>query len=54
MTNEVLLTNIRELCRTHNVTVNSLEKKLGLGTGTISRWNKANPSFDKMGIRRRK
>ena len=48
MNNEILLSNIRELCKRNNITVADLEKKLGIGAGTISRWNKANPSFDKI------
>lgn len=48
MINEVLLSNIRELCKKDNISVADLEKNLGIGAGTISRWNKANPSFDKI------
>ncbi|MDE7340661.1 MAG: helix-turn-helix transcriptional regulator [Lachnospiraceae bacterium] len=48
MTNEILLSNIRELCKKNNISVADLEKNLGIGAGTISRWNKANPSFDKI------
>ena len=46
--NEMLLANIRELCRKNHITVNHLEKMTGMGTGTISRWNKASPSLDKI------
>lgn len=46
--NEMLLANIRELCRENHITVNYLEKMTGMGTGTISRWNKASPSLDKI------
>lgn len=48
MNNEILLSNIRELCKKNNITVAYLEKMMGMGSGTISRWNKANPSFDKV------
>lgn len=48
MINEILLSNIRELCKKNNISVADLEKNLGIGSGTISRWNKANPSFDKI------
>ncbi len=48
MNNEVLLSNIRELCKKNNITVAHLEKLMGMGAGTISRWNKASPSFDKI------
>lgn len=48
MINEILLSNIRELCKKNNISVADLEKNLNIGSGTISRWNKANPSFDKI------
>ena len=48
MKNEVLLSNIRKLCKNNNITVAQLEKKMGMGAGTISRWNKASPAFDKV------
>ena len=48
MINGILLSNIRELCKKNNISVADLEKNLGIGAGTISRWNKANPSFDKI------
>ena len=48
MNNDVLLSKIRELCKKNNIAVAYLEKKMGMGAGTISRWNKANPSFDKI------
>lgn len=48
MNNEVLLSNIRGLCKKNGVAINALEKRLEMGCGTISRWNKANPSFDKV------
>lgn len=40
--------NIKRLCKENNVNVASLEKQLNIGAGTISRWNKANPSLDKV------
>ena len=48
MNNDILLSKIRELCKKHNITVAYLEKKMRMGAGTISRWNKASPSFDKI------
>lgn len=48
MNNEILLSNIRELCKKNNITVAHLEKLMNMGAGTISRWNKASPSFDKI------
>lgn len=46
MNNEVLVSNIRELCKKNNITVAHLEKLMSMGAGTISKWNKASPSFD--------
>lgn len=48
MINQELLLNIRRLCKEHDVNIAYLEKQLGIGAGTISRWNKANPSLDKI------
>ena len=48
MNNEILLSNIRELCKKNNTNVANLEKIMGIGAGTISRWSKASPSFDKV------
>lgn len=46
--NEELLYNIKRLCKEHEITVTTLEKELNIGAGTISRWNKASPSLDKI------
>lgn len=44
----MLLENIKKLCRQMGITLYSLEKDLGLGKGTISRWKTASPSVDKL------
>lgn len=46
MSNEILVSNIRGLCKKNNTNVTNLEKAMNIGAGTISRWNKASPSFD--------
>ena len=46
--NEHLLSYIKELCKQNKETIASLEKELGIGAGTISRWSKASPSLDKI------
>lgn len=48
MKNEILLSNIKDLCKQRSITIVALEKLLSIGAGTISRWNKAMPSFDKI------
>ena len=48
MKNETLLSNIKDLCKKQSITIVALEKHLGIGAGTISRWNRATPSFDKI------
>ena len=48
MKNETLLSKIKDLCKNKSITIVALEKHLGIGAGTISRWNKATPYFDKI------
>lgn len=43
-----LLTRIKVLCAEHNTTLSSLEKALGFGNGTISKWDNATPSGDRL------
>jgi len=39
---------VKELCTNNSITLAQLEKKLSLGNGTLSRWNKSSPSIDKV------
>lgn len=39
---------IRELANSEGLNIPQLEKALGFGAGTISRWNKSAPSADKL------
>lgn len=43
-----MLKNIKKLCAMHNLSVQKLEKSLGFGNGTISRWDENRPSIDKV------
>ena len=43
-----MVSRIRELCKSTNDSFFSLEKKLGLGNGSVSRWDKNIPSADKL------
>lgn len=44
----VILDNIRALCSKRGVTTFSLERKLGLGSGTISKWGTVSPTVAKL------
>lgn len=48
MDNELLISNIKSLCKSNNIPISQLEKNLGFGAGLISRWNKADPSLSKI------
>lgn len=39
---------VRNLARQYPFSIPNLEKELGFGTGTISRWDKSFPGVDKM------
>jgi transcriptional regulator with XRE-family HTH domain len=43
-----LLENIREICVDNHLAVSALEKELGFGGGTISKWEKSSPTVDKL------
>lgn len=43
-----LLTRIKMLCLQNNTTISKLEKELEFGNGTISRWDNATPSGDRL------
>lgn len=44
----MILEKISKLCMEENISIAQLEKKLGLGNGTIGKWNNANPSLKKV------
>lgn len=48
MDNNVLVDNIRILCKSKNIPISQLEKELDFGSGLISRWTKADPSLSKI------
>ena len=39
---------IQELAQTHKTTIAEVERNLGLGNGTISKWDKRSPSTQKL------
>lgn len=48
MDNELLVANIKNLCKSNGTPISQLEKDLGFGAGLISRWAKADPSLSKI------
>lgn len=44
----MLVDKIRELANKKGFSLTTLEKELGFGNGTISRWTKSSPSMDKL------
>lgn len=43
-----MLEKISEQCEKHKISITALEKKLGFGKGTISKWKNSCPSVDKL------
>ena len=39
---------IRKLCAENNLTINKLEKELGIGRGNIGRWHKHRPNSEEL------
>lgn len=48
MDNELLVNNIKKVCTENNMTVTTLEKRLGFSPSLISRWKNNIPSVDKI------
>lgn len=44
----MLKETVRGLCKQKGITVQRLEKEVGLSNGTISKWNKAKPTVDSL------
>ena len=43
-----MVDKIRFLCEKNNTNIKALERELGLGNGTIRRWDERSPSIDKV------
>lgn len=39
---------VKALCKANGITVQQLEKEIGLSNGTISKWDRYNPRMDKL------
>lgn len=48
MNNEIIVSSIKNLCKSNNITVGELEKTIGLSQGLVSKWLKTTPSLDKI------
>lgn len=48
MDNEIVVSSIKRLCKSNNITVGELEKTIGLSQGLVSKWLKTTPSLDKI------
>lgn len=44
----VMVEKINQLCKQKSLTIASLEKELGYGNGTIRKWDKSQPSINKV------
>lgn len=42
----MILKNIRILCSKKPISISKLERELGIGNGTIGRWDKSSPSVE--------
>ena len=42
----MILNNVSELCKERGITIAELERKTGIGNGTVRRWKEMNPRVD--------
>ena len=42
----MLLNNIVQLCKERHVSIAKLEREIGLGNGTIGRWDRVSPTLE--------
>lgn len=45
---KMIYDKIKKICKTEGISVATVEKKAGLSNGTICKWNKSNPTVDKL------
>lgn len=46
----MLVENIKKLCASRNISLSALEKTLGLGNSTISKWETCSPTVEKLSL----
>ena len=44
----MIVKNISALCKKENISIARLEKELGLGNATISRWSRSSPTVENL------
>ena len=44
----MILENVKRLCKQKRTSIWALEKAIGIGNGTISKWETSSPSVDKL------
>ena len=44
----MILKRIKEKCLEKNLTISALEKRAGIGNGTIARWDKSSPTVENL------
>lgn len=44
----VVYKNISELCNQRNISIAKLEREVGVGNGTIGRWEKSSPTVENL------
>lgn len=44
----MILKKIEKLAKDKNITIGTLERKLGFGNATIKKWGESSPSVDKL------
>lgn len=48
MNNQILVNNIKKICKDQNISISVLEKDLFMSPGLISRWTKTTPALDRV------
>ena len=46
----MIVKNIERLCKAREVSISALEKRLGFGNSTISKWSRCSPTVEKLAL----
>jgi len=44
----LIYNKLKEICKEKDISIASVEKKAGLGNGTITKWNSSKPTIDNL------